>query len=42
MFLLLLLLLFHIFFGWQEYNHHAPEDDIQVIYLAAVKILTQQ
>jgi hypothetical protein len=35
--LLLLLLLFHILFGWQETNQHALEDDIPVIYLSAVK-----
>jgi hypothetical protein len=34
--------LFHTFCGWQEYDQHVKEDDKQVLYQAAVKILTHQ
>jgi hypothetical protein len=37
-----LVLLFHSFCGWQEYDQHVKEDDIQVFYQAEVKIPTHQ
>jgi uncharacterized membrane protein YozB (DUF420 family) len=38
------LLLFHLFFYWQEYNQHAQEEDacmLPATYKAAVQILTK-